>query len=165
MYGQQRQHLSVSVFRSKDTPLIPLTLGLSLIGTYGLMTPLSLLLNGYVAVGARSVIVGEHVEFYGMGDEWAGRIISINHMSVIMARYCDKTKSDELITMPISRFLDTPHKQNFKKQMELDKMYSYPQHLVQYDYNTRRRKLIVQKTVWDVPQPAPAAYNVDDIKV
>ncbi len=115
------------------------SLGISLVGTYGFMTPLSLLLNGYTATAARSVVVGEHVEFHGMGEEWSGRVIAIHNMSVDIVRYDDKTKSDEIISMPISRFLDQPRKRNFKHEHLLESMYGHkPRRLIQIDYAAKR---------------------------
>ncbi len=110
------------------------SLGLSIMGTYGLMTPISLWFNGYTAAIAKSVVVGEHVEFHGMGPEWSGRVIAIHSLSVDIVRWDEASKSDEIITMPISRFLDQPRKRNFKAERVLDSLYGQLKRLLEYKY-------------------------------
>lgn len=94
------------------------SLGLSIIATYALATPLSLLGTGYFIHLSNAISVGEFYEFYGMGDQWEGRVIAIYSMWVEMVRFnSEKDKmTGELIYMPISTFLSTPRKRVWKKE-------------------------------------------------
>ena len=113
------------------------SLTIGIVGTYGFMTSISLIFNGYTAALAKSAVVGEHVEFYGMGAEWSGRVIAIHSMSVDIIRYDEASKSDELISMPITKFLDHPRKRNFGTEKKLDGLYGQVKRLLEYQYGVR----------------------------
>lgn len=119
------------------------SLAIGMFGTYGCSTIISLVVNGYAAAIAKSVVVGEHVEFHGMGPEWSGRIIAINSLSVDIVRYDKTTKSDEVITMPISRFLDQPRKRNFGQERVLEESYGNVKKLFEVQYGSRGDKYTV----------------------
>jgi small-conductance mechanosensitive channel len=113
------------------------SLALGIFGTYGCSSVISLLFNGYTAAIAKSVVVGEHVKFHGMGPGWDGRIIAIHSLSVDIVRYDAETKSDEIVTMPISRFLDQPKKRNFAAERFLEEMYGREKKMQEIPYEAR----------------------------
>lgn len=101
-------------------------LAVSIIGSTAFAIPLSLIGSGYVANAANAMAVGQYWEFYGMGDEWAGRITAVYYQWVEMERYDDKTKCGELIHMPIDQFLRSPRKRNWHKEFHAKTLWKDP---------------------------------------
>jgi hypothetical protein len=97
------------------------SLGLSIFLTYGLANPVTLLISGYIVDLRTSIAEGEHWEFHGMGPEWAGRIIQINWMDVVMERYNKTTRSAETIVVPKSYFLNNVRKLNWHMNFAEDR--------------------------------------------
>jgi len=101
------------------------SLGLSIIATYAFGTPLGLLGSGYFIHLTNAISVGEFYEFAGMGEAWEGKVVGIYSMWVELARFNDEKdkQTGELIYMPISTFLTTPRKRNWKKEAALEEQF------------------------------------------
>lgn len=101
------------------------SIGMSVIATYAFATPLGLLGAGYFVHLSNAISVGEFYEFYGMGEQWEGKIVAIHRMWVEMIRFnSDKDKmTGEMIYMPISTFLSTPRKRNWEKESKSDQQF------------------------------------------
>jgi hypothetical protein len=92
------------------------SLGISVIITYTLATPLGLIGSGWSLNASNGINVGEHWEFLGMPN-WDGRVVDIYNMWVVLERYDEATKSGEEVVIPISQFLSTPRKRNWYKEL------------------------------------------------
>jgi hypothetical protein len=94
------------------------SLGISVVVTYSFATPLGLYGSALFVNGAALVSVGEYVEFFGTGSEWAGTVVAIHSTQVEMVRVDTKTKRGEVIWVPISDFLSRMRKSIVKEDYE-----------------------------------------------
>lgn len=103
------------------------SLGISIIATYAFGTPLGLLGSGYFIHLTNAIGVGDYYEFAGLGPEWEGKVVGIYSMWVELARFNDEKdkQTGELIYMPISTFLTTPRKRNWKKECAMEEQFGY----------------------------------------
>ncbi|MBX9636530.1 MAG: hypothetical protein K2Q45_03155 [Nitrosomonas sp.] len=93
------------------------SLGLSVIATYALATPLGLIGSGFIATGTM-IALDQIWEFHGLGPGWEGRIVEINIFNVTLARVdnASGSRGGELIFIPISMFLSSPCKRKIPEE-------------------------------------------------
>lgn len=84
--------------------------------TYMFAAPLGLWGSSFGVVGTNMINVGEYWEFYGMKD-YDGWITGIYSLEVELMRFDDK-KNTEIISMPMTQFLQAPRKRNLVKEMD-----------------------------------------------
>lgn len=91
---------------------------IGIIITYMLAAPLGLWGAGFGVTGTNMINVGEYWEFYGMKD-YDGWITGIYSLEVEMMRF-DEKRNTEIISMPMTQFLNAPRKRNLVKELETD---------------------------------------------
>ena len=136
------------------------SLGMSIIATYAFATPLGLLGSGYFMDLTNAISVGDYYEFAGLGPEWEGRVVGIYSMWVEIARFNDDKdkQTGEIIYMPISTFLTTPRKRNWKKECAMEEQFGYMCN--DGEPKTMAAKSVAKSQTLPTGQTAPAARKI-----